>query len=493
MQFVIHLDEKIRQPVVVVLGHVDSGKTSLLDKIRGTAVQAREVGGITQHIGASFFPIETLSRICGSLLGRMGISVQIPGLLVIDTPGHEVFTNLRTRGGSAADISILVVDVTRGLEIQSFESLEILRRRKVPFVIALNKIDLIPGWRSDSKASLSEALKKQDKPVVDELDLRIYSIVETLARLGFISEAFYRVKNFTKEVAIVPVSAKTGDGIPELMAVLIGLTQQYLKSRLAFTLGTPKGIVLEVKEEIGLGQTANIILLDGILRTGDSIALGSKDGAFLTRVKAIFLPKPLDEMRDPRDRFTSVNEVIAAAGIKIVAPNLESVLAGSPLLGLIESDNRERVLKQVENEVTSVFVKIDQLGVIVKADALGSLEALTEILRRKEVPIRIANIGPVTRRDVVEAATVKEKDRFLGVVLAFGVKMLSDAEEEAQSHDVKVFLDSIIYNLTQRYLDWRTTERGPGEKGVFDPYSTRQVSSIERVCLPTTGTRYLWC
>jgi len=123
---------------VAVLGHVDSGKTSLLDKIRGTGVQGREAGGITQHIGASFLPSETIQQMCGQLATKLKNPEQdVPGLLVIDTPGHEVFTNLRTRGGSAADIAILVVDTNRGFQPQTNESLKILQARKVPFVVAL--------------------------------------------------------------------------------------------------------------------------------------------------------------------------------------------------------------------------------------------------------------------------------------------------------------------------------------------------------------------
>ena len=186
----------LRKPVVVVLGHVDAGKTSLLDKIRGTAVQVREAGGMTQHIGASFFPTETLLQICGPLLQKVGGSIKVPGLLVIDTPGHEAFSNLRSRGGSAADIAILVVDITRGFEAQTYESVEILSHRRVPFVVALNKIDRLPGWRSTSTPYLTESLKKQDKAVLEELDARIYSVVGSLSRLGFRSEAYYRVKDF---------------------------------------------------------------------------------------------------------------------------------------------------------------------------------------------------------------------------------------------------------------------------------------------------------
>ncbi len=428
---------------MVVLGHVDSGKTSLLDKIRGTAVQAREVGGITQHIGASFFPAETLEKICGPLLKSLGGGeVRVPGLLVIDTPGHEIFTNLRSRGGSAADISILVVDVQRGLEVQTYESLEILKSRKVPFVVALNKVDTISGWRKGTSQFVTQSVKMQQKAVQDALDEKLYIVVGGLSRIGFNSEALYRIKDFTKEIAIVPVSARTGEGIPELIAVLVGLTQVYLQKRLAISENAAvRGLVLEVKQEPGLGETANVILLDGNLHTGDPVVLGKLEGAIVSRIKAIFLPKPLDEMRDPRDKFVSVNSISAAAGVKIVTPDLEGVLAGSPILIASDYPNIEIAKNLVESEIKQVMIESETNGIILKADALGSLEAIVEMLKRREVPIRRADIGPVTRREVVEASAVKKVDKYHGVVLAFSVKILPDAEQEAFDANTKIFQD----------------------------------------------------
>jgi translation initiation factor 5B len=456
----------IRQPVVVVLGHVDSGKTSLLDKIRGTAVQAREAGGITQHIGASFFPLETIREICGPLFTRFGADVKVPGLLVIDTPGHEVFANLRMRGGSAADIAILVVDINKGLEAQTYESIEILKSRKVPFVIALNKLDMLHGWRSGSSSMVLESLKKQNKSVVDELDAKIYSVVGALSRLGFRAEAFYRVKDFTREIAIVPVSARTGEGIAELLAVLIGLTQQYMLKRLEVG-EHGRGIVLEVKEETGLGMTANIILLDGILREGDEIMLAKRDSIVTARVKALLLPKPLDEMRDPRDRFIRTQEVHAAAGVKVASPDLDGVLAGSPFYVIGKGVDIERLRQMLESEVRGLVISTDRIGVVLKCDTLGSLEAITEMLKRSSIPIRIADIGHVTKRDVVEASTVREKDRYMGVVLAFNVKVLQDAQEEADAHNVKIFTDKVIYNLVESYRQWVEQEREREESTIF--------------------------
>jgi translation initiation factor 5B len=463
---------QLRQPVVVVLGHVDSGKTSLLDKIRGTAVQAREVGGITQHIGASFFPVETVKEITGPLYAKLAkVEAPVPGLLVIDTPGHEVFANLRARGGSAADIAIVVVDVNKGFEAQTIESIDILKKRKVPFVIALNKVDMVAGWRGSGRF-ISEDVKKQEASVQTLLDEKIYTVVGTLSRLQFPSEAFWRVKDFTKEVAIVPASARSGVGIPELLAVLVGLAQQFMAKKLERHDGPAKGIVLESSEEVGLGPSANVILLDGTLHQGDSIVVGKRDGAVATKIKALLLPKPLDEMRDPRDKFKPVTEVVAAAGLKVTSPELEGVLAGSPLYVYDQKKGEEELehLKSlVESEIkTAIVSNTETSGVVLKCDTIGSLEAITDLLKKANVPIRMADIGNITRRDVMEAAAVKENDRYVGVVLGFSVKVLDDAQSEAQNREIKIFNEQIIYNLVRSYTDWVAYQREHEESILFN-------------------------
>ncbi len=460
---------KLRQPVVVVLGHVDSGKTSLLDKIRGTAVQSREVGGITQHIGASYFPIETIKEITGKLFDKLSKSENpVPGLLVIDTPGHEVFANLRMRGGSAADIAIVVVDVNKGLEAQTIESLEILKNRKVPFVIALNKIDQISGWKKNDSILIAEQLKIQDPTILKYLDEKVYNVVGALSRLGYSSEAFWRVKDFTKELAIVPISAVKGTGIPELLAVLVGLAQQYMSKRLERHETETKGIVLEVNDEIGLGPSANIILLDGILKHGDRIVVAKKDSVTATKIKALLLPKPLDEMRDPRDKFRHVDTVIAAAGLKITSPDLEGVLAGSPLYVVKNPDDEERLKSNIASEIKSAIIQTESNGVILRCDTIGSIEAITELLKKENIPVRSADLGNITRKDVLSASAVREKDRYLGVVLGFNVKIFEDAEMEAFERKIKIFNEKIIYNLVRSYSEWVTYEKVHEDSIVFN-------------------------
>jgi translation initiation factor 5B len=459
---------RIRQPIVAVLGHVDSGKTSILDKIRGTGVQGREAGGITQHIGASFLPTETIKKMTGHLYEKLSVGEHtVPGLLVIDTPGHEIFTNLRARGGSAADIAILVVDANRGFQPQTNESLKILESRKVPFVVALNKTDMISGWKSTDTAFISKAIKEQDPFVQTTIDEKIYDVVAALSVLGYQSEAFYRIQDFKKEISIIPVSARTGVGIPELLAVLIGLAQQFLQKRLTQEEKSTHGIVLEVNDEVGLGPTANIILIDGHLKKDDYLIIAKRDSVVVTKPKSLLLPKPLDEMRDPRDKFKPISEVYAAAGVKIASPDLDGVLPGSTVYVTDNETESENLKKSLESEMKSVFIKTETKGIILKCDTIGSLEALTEMLRRKNIPISLADIGNVTRRDVMEAKAVKENHRHLGVILAFNVRITPEAQTESENYHIRIFDDKIIYSLIDSYTQWVDDDNADLENAVF--------------------------
>lgn len=455
-----------------MLGHVDSGKTTLLDKIRGTAVQSREVGGITQHIGASYFPLETIKSMTGPLFSRLDkADSQIPGLLVIDTPGHEVFTNLRMRGGSAADIAVVVADVNKGFEAQTEESIEILKNRKVPFVIALNKIDQIPGWGTTNSTFMNDQLKEQTLAIQSLLDEKIYDVVGSLSRMKYSSEAYWRVKDFTNEVAIIPLSAKKGIGIPELLAVLVGLAQQFMTKKLQRHADETKGIVLEVKDEIGLGPSANIVLLDGLLRQGDKVVLAKRDNAIVTKIRGLLLPKPLDEMRDPRDKFRPVDQVVAAAGLKITSPDLDGVLAGSPLYLVDNPEYEGRLKTLVESEVKTAFIETESMGVILRCDTIGSLEAIVDLLKKEKIPVQSGDIGQITRRDVLAASVVRERDRYIGVILGFNVKILEDAEKESTERGVKIFNEKIIYNLVRSYKDWASYQREHAESILFNEIS----------------------
>jgi translation initiation factor 5B len=460
--------KSLREPIVVVLGHVDHGKTSLLDKMRGTVVAAREAGGITQQIGASLFPLDAIVDTCRALLGEVKVELKIPGILFIDTPGHAAFANMRRRGGSVADLAILVIDVTKGVQEQTIESVRLLKSRKTPFVVALSKIDLIPGWRTVEGAPISKALANQRGAVIDELEKRIYLLAGELSQYGFQADLYIRIKSFAKTLAIVPVSAKSGEGIPDLLMLILGLAQVYLRDRLAFREDGCEGVVLEIVEEEGMGATVNAVISNGVLRVGDRIALLGKDGPFLARVRALMMPKPLDEMRDPRDRFKMIEEVAASAGVKIVAEGLEKAFPGSPIYGLRGEEDVQEVFERLTADIGEFRLSTDKIGVVVKADSLGALESLVAYLHERGLSVRLADIGEVSKRDVMEASIVREKDEFLGVILAYNVDVPRNIEIEAANRGVKIFRNPVLFRLIEEYVDWVEKTKSERERAEFE-------------------------
>jgi len=450
---------KLRSPIVTVLGHIDHGKTSLLDKMRGTAVQDREAAGITQHIGASFFPTETIRSICGNLLESTKTELTIDGLLFIDTPGHEAYLNLRRRGGAIADFAILVVDINEGALTQTYESLKILQSGKTPFLVAANKLDKVPGWREREDMNLFQAIKSQGTSTQSEVDRRLYEIVGALSANGYDSERFDRVEDFTKTIAIVPTSAKTGTGIPELLMVLSGLTQQYMKERLRISEGPARGAILEVREETGLGITLDTIIYEGILRKTDTVVIGGLDDVIVAKIRTLLQPKELDEIRDPKEKFTPVDEVHAAAGVKIVSPDIEGAVAGAPVYAVEKKEDIEAMKQKVQEEVSSIRIHRDSSGIVLKTDTLGSLEAVTQFLQDRKVPVRVADVGNIVKRDIVEAKAAGDTDPLNAVVLGFNVKFAPDIEDLAAEYGVETFLNEVIYRLYDDYNAWLIVKR----------------------------------
>ncbi len=408
----------------------------------------------TQHIGASFLPIGVIENYCSTVVKGFQSRVSIPGILIIDTPGHEVFSNLRMRGGSVSDISILVIDVIEGVEKQTEECISILQSRKTPFIIAANKIDKIPGWVPHPDKPFVESLKLQTPLVQNRVDDKLYRIVGGMSKFGFSSDRYDRIRDFTKAVAIIPTSATTGEGIPELLALLCGLVQQYLVKRLAVTDGPGSGVILETKEEHGLGSTIDMILYDGVINKGDRIVFGSFDGPQVSKIRALLLPKPMNDTMDPEDKFQYVNSAAAAAGVKVVAPSLDKAVAGAPVMVANDDASLQSVSKKIKEEMSELRFSSDNEGVIVKADTLGSLEALVKFLKDQGVPVRISDIGPVSRRDLIEAGIVKRSKPELAAVVGFNIKVSPDAESEAKEWGIPIFTSNVIYHIVDDFNAW---------------------------------------
>ncbi|KAG0342268.1 hypothetical protein BG004_005706 [Podila humilis] len=443
--------DDLRSPICCILGHVDTGKTKLLDKIRQTNVQEGEAGGITQQIGATYFPLDVIKQKT-AVLNKDGSKVyNLPGLLVIDTPGHESFTNLRSRGSSLCNIAILVVDIMHGLEPQTLESLKLLRDKKTPFIVALNKIDRIYGWKAIPDNSFVDSLAQQAPSVQREFETRKNATIIAFQENGLNAELYYDNKNLGKYVSLVPTSAHTGEGIPDMIMLLVELTQTRMSERLMY-ISELECTVLEVKVIEGLGTTIDVVLSNGVLREGDRIVLCGLNGAIATNVRALLTPQPLRELR-VKSQYVHHKEVKASLGIKIVAPDLEKAIAGSRLMVVGPDDDEEEMMDEVMSDLKSLLTSIDKsgTGVSVQASTLGSLEALLEFLRVSKIPVSRVNIGPVHKKDIMQASTMLEKSKEFAVMLCFDVKVDKEAEQMADEMGIKIFKADIIYHLFDQF------------------------------------------
>jgi translation initiation factor 5B len=453
----------LRTPIVAVLGHVDHGKTTLLDTVRGSAVQEGEAGAITQHIGATAVPLDTIGEMAGSLVDPTDFD--LPGLLFIDTPGHHSFSTLRARGGALADIAVLVVDVNDGFQPQTIEALDILQRTETPFVVAANKVDTVPGWNPQGHVPIQQSIAEQADRAEQDLNTRLYEIIGELSDNGFSADMYWRVQDFRGNIGVVPVSAKTGEGIPDLLTVLMGLSQRYLKEDMSIDVTGPgAGTVLEVKEERGFGTTIDTVLYDGTVTADDTIVVGGTNQPIVTEVRALLQPRPLAEIRTEK-QFEKVDSVAAATGIKIAAPDLDDAMAGAPVR-VVRDRTVDEVIDEVEAELSQIDVETEENGVVVKADTLGSLEAIANALQEAEVPIVRAEVGDVAPRDVAVASTADEPTH--EAILAFNVDVLPDAQQQATDQEIRIFSDDVIYQLVEEYEAYVTGIKEAQQEQVLD-------------------------
>ena len=440
--------QTLRTPIVAVLGHVDHGKTRLLDRIRGSAVSEGEAGAITQHIGATAVPLDVISEIAGDLVDPTDFD--LPGLLFIDTPGHHAFSTLRARGGALADIAILVVDVNDGFQPQTHEAVDILKRTQTPFVVAANKVDTVPGWRPETDRPSKVAIDAQSDRVEGDLNEALYEIIGQLSDADFSADMYWRVQDFQANVGVVPLSAETGEGVPDLLTVLMGLSQRYMKSEMAIdATGPGAGTVLEVTDTQGFGTTVDIVIYDGTVRADDTIVVGGTNSTIVTDVRALLQPKPPAEIRT-EEAFEQVDEVVAADGIKVAAPDLDGAIAGAPVR-VVRGRSVEDVIAEVQAELAEVEVSTADEGITVKADTLGSLEAIAGTLEEAEIPVMQAEVGDIAPRDVRMAGTAGEPDH--RAILGFNVDVLEDARDLAEQEDVELFEHDVIYRLVEDYED----------------------------------------
>ncbi|XP_078155367.1 eukaryotic translation initiation factor 5B-like [Carex rostrata] len=453
----------LRSPICCIIGHVDAGKTKLLDCIRCN-IQEGEAGGITQQIGATYFPVENIRE--RTMVLKADATIKVPGLLVIDTPGHEAFANLRSRGSSLCDVAILVVDMMHGLEPQTIESLHLLISRNVDFIVALNKVDRLYGWKKCPNAPIFKALKQQPDYVKTEFNIRVSQIITQFMEQGVNTALYYKNKSLSDTFSIVPTSAISGEGIPDLLLLLVQRAHKTMQKRLTY-IDQVQCTVLEVKVIEGLGTTIDVILVNGILREGDEIIVCGLQGPIVTHIRALLTPHPLKELR-VKGSYRHHKEIKAAQGFKISAQGLEHAVAGTALYVVKTSDDLEALKEATMREMNDIKSRINKTseGVFVQASTLGSLEALIEFLKSPEVDIPFSDfsIGPVHKKDVMKASIMLDKRREFATILAFDVKVMPDARKLADELGVKVFEADIIYHLFDKFKAYVTALREARKK-----------------------------
>jgi translation initiation factor 5B len=423
--------ENIRSPNCVFVGHVDHGKSSILDRIRGSNIVKSEAGAITQKISCYKVDFLRIKKISGELLDKLNVEITIPGILFIDTPGHAAFTSLRKRGGNISDIAVLVVDIREGFKQQTMEAIEILKHYKTPFIVALNKVDLLTGWQKKNMNLLS-SISTQSENVKNILDQKIYEIVGKLYDYSFASERFDRVKDFTKEVAIIPVSALTGCGVPELLMIITGLAQRFLEESLKINVCEEgKGVVLEVNEKKGSGCVLNTILYDGCIECGDNFVVGSSGGAIKSKVRGLF------------ENGKPINKSLAASYLEISGPNLKDVSSGMPLF--VANKNLNKIEEEVNKQLNEVTIDTEKDGIVIKADSVGSLEALIFMLKEKKIKIHKASIGQINKKDLSDAES--QSDELNQIVLGFNIK-------KVDSKSVKLITNEVIYKIIEEFEEF---------------------------------------
>ncbi len=430
-----------KSPIITVAGHVDHGKTTILDSVRKSNVYDSEAGGITQKISFTKVPLCDVVKRCPGISGQ---KLDIPGFLFIDTPGHAAFSHLRKRGGSLADLAILVIDINEGIMPQTQEVIDILKINKIPFIVALNKIDNISGWRKQDDC-FKDSLDKQAVNTRMQFDEKLLTLVGALHHHGFNAKPFWEVDDFAKQLALIPCSGKTGEGINELIMMMCGLSQKYLASGLRLG-DEARGVVLEIKKQKDM-EYAEAILYDGILNSGDEIAIASFGEPIISRIRV------LEEIIPISSKFKRVNNISAASGIRMQLINSEGILPGMPFV--VFKNNPEEIKEEFEKEIGEA-VKTDKKGIIIKADSLGSLEALITLLKQEKIPIISAGIGKINKKDIISAKTNLEKDAENAVILGFNTSEDSEVKDMSKEKDgIKIITNEVIYRLIEDFLKFK--------------------------------------
>jgi len=455
------VDNTLKAPICCIVGHVDAGKTSLLDKLRNTNIQEKEVGGITQHIGSTFFPIQTIENSCSSIKGKFEVICNIPGILMIDTPGHSEFQSLRDVGTSICDLGILIIDIEESIQEQTKEAIKLLKEKKIPFVVAVTKLDKLYGWKTTKSSNLREALKEQSKDMSMMLMAKLEDIKYDLSKEDINAEFYFKNSNPKQIYSIVPVSSKTGEGIADLLALLVYTAQNWMLKKILYQ-DTVSCTIMESKYDKHNGYTIDVILNNGTINVGDKFVVSTITGPNICTVRNLLIPSALTQL-GKKTNWDYKDSVRASIGCKIIGSNLDGAYPGTHLFPIktngasasAGASTEADAINNANQEINAVWKSYDFIspGIFIGTQTFGELDAGYSIFQKAGINIAGAYIGEPSNKfiDLILMKTEVDTLPENRIYLYFGAFNNTDVFEYAKKNNITLLSSEVIYKLVELY------------------------------------------
>lgn len=453
------VDNTLKAPICCIVGHVDAGKTSLLDKLRNTNIQEKEVGGITQHIGSTFFPIQTIENSCSSIKGKFEVICNIPGILMIDTPGHSEFQSLRNVGTSICDLGILIIDIEESIQEQTKEAIKLLKEKKIPFVVAVTKLDKLYGWKTTKSSNLRDALKEQSKDMSMMLMAKLEDIKYDLSKEDINAEFYFKNSNPKQIYSIVPVSSKTGEGIADLLALLVYTAQNWMLKKILYQ-DTVSCTIMESKYDKHNGYTIDVILNNGTINVGDKFVVSTITGPNICTVRNLLIPSALTQL-GKKTNWDYKDSVRASIGCKIIGSNLDGAYPGTHLFPIktsgdsADASTEADAINNANQEINAVWKSYNFIspGVFIGTQTFGELDASYSIFQKAGINVAGAYIGEPSNKfiDLILMKTETDTLPENRIYLYFGAFNNTDVFEYAKKNNIILLSSEVIYKLVELY------------------------------------------
>ena len=449
----VDVNTTLKSPICSFLGHVDAGKTSLMDIIRNTNFQEHEAGGITQSIGSTFVDIENLVDITNNIKGKFEVKPEIPGLLIIDTPGHEAFNMLRERGSSLCDIAVLVVDINDDLKPQTIESIKLLRDKKIPFVIAATKLDRVNNYIVTKELSLRKAFKKQTKEVISVIESKMLDMKYKLEQQEVNAEFYFKNKKPQSTYSIVPISSKTKEGLADLLSLIVYLSQNWMNKKILYD-DNLDATIMECQQHKKYGWVLDIILKNGTINIGDEFATSSRSGERISKVRKLLVQKNINN----KIKFVEVESVRASNGIRLIGSNCDNCYSGTKL----HSTQNKDCLELARAEVGGLLDKMElkKIGVCIQAQTISNLDAMYQILSKDKIPVMNTTLKVFHEKDYdkLDSKFENVEDLEYKCILYFGEMREKEKdmyEKWGKTKGIKFITSPIVYKLVEDYLIYK--------------------------------------